>query len=168
MKVIYNIATGEVAGFGQDGIEPYDENYALADAPPDFTDHPFYWWKWDGADIVEKSGQELADAIAAHKASTMSRLIDKYTAALGNALAVIGSMEEMLDITNQITQKLMNGDAITQAEKDAYNLVLTTCAPKYKLLLANVTQAVADAMLAKKAAARQVETDLKNDPEYPY
>ena len=78
------------------------------------------------------------------------------------------TMEEMLDLNNQIVQKLMNGTAITQDEKDAFNLAVNTCAPKFKLLLANVTQTVADAMLAKKSAARDIETAIKNDPEWPY
>ena len=167
MKVIYVIATGEVSGSGSDGIS-VEAPYAIADAPVNWADYPMYFWKYVDPAIVLKTGQELTDAENRQKYATATRLIDQYTATLGNALAVIGSMEEMLDINNQIVQKLMNGDAVTQAEKDAYNLAVNTCAPKYKLLLAGVDQAVADAMLAKKAAARQAETDMKNDPDWPY
>jgi hypothetical protein len=167
MKIIYNTATNEVVGSGSDGIS-VEAPYAVADAPANWDDYPIYFWTYVNPDIVLKTGQDLIDAQNRQKAETATRLIDKYTAALGNALAVIGSMEEMLDINNQIVQKLMNGDAITQDEKDAYNLAVNTCAPQYKLLLANVDQTVVDAMLAKKAAARAVETALKNDPEWPY
>lgn len=167
MKIIYSTATDEVVGSGADGISVSAPN-ALADAPANWDDYPMYFWKFVDPDIVLKEGAELAAAQARQKAETAARLINQYTAALGNALAVIGSMEEMLDLNNQIVQKLMNGDAITQDEKDAYNLCVSTCAPRYKLLLADVTQAVADAMLAKKTAARDVETAMKNDPEWPY
>lgn len=167
MKVIYIAATGEVVGsIGDQGS--VEAPYALADAPPNWDDYPFYFWKYVAPDVQLKTGQELIDAQSQQKAATAAVLINRYTAQLGNALEIIGSMEEMLDITNQIVRKLMNGDAITQAEKDAYNLALKTCEPKYKLLLADVNQDVADAMLAKKAAARAVEEALKNDPEWPY
>jgi hypothetical protein len=166
MLAHYDTTTNEVVGWGDGTVPPAP--LAALEAPANFTDYPFYFWKHDSGSIVLKTGQDLTDAENKQKAEKAALLINQYTAQLGNVLSIIGSMEEMLDINNQIVQKLMNVDAITQAEKDAYNLAVNTCAPKYKLLLANVTQAVADAMLAKKTAARDVETAMKNDPDWPY
>lgn len=166
-KVLYRISDGECVGFGGEGLgAPAGQD--VVDAPDKFFDYPTYFWKWNGVDAVElKTGADLAAAQARQRGAVIGQLIDKYVGPLGNPTAIIGSMEEMSDLLVQLVHKLVNGTTITQAEKNAFNLCVTTCAPKYKLLLADVTQVVANAMLAKKAAARQAETDMKNDPEWP-
>lgn len=167
MKVIYVIATGEIAGNGSDGISA-DPPHAVADAPANFLDYPMYFWIYVDPDIVLKTGQPLADAQAKEKYDIASRLIEQYTAVLGSVAAIVGSMESMLDINNQMLNHFVNGTVPTQDEKIAWNLVITTCTPKYKLLLVDVTQAIADAMLARKSDARDAEAAMKADPDWPY
>lgn len=167
MKAFYDTSTDEVVGYGSDGTA-VEAPLAALPAPANFDDYPFYFWKHDTGSIVLKTGQDLTDAQSRQNGETVSRLIKKHTASLDDLYSVIGSMEAMLDLTNQIVQKLMNETAITQDEKDAYNLAVNTCNTKFKLTLANVTQDIANSMLAKKSAARDAETALKNDPDYPY
>lgn len=167
MKVVYIITTGELVETMEDN-GAVDFPYSLADAPANWDDYPMYFWRYVDPDVVLKEGAELAAAQAKQKATTAGVIVDRYTALLGNVQSIIGSMEEMMDLVVQITTKLMNGDAVTQDEKDAFNMCVTACAPQYKLALADVTQAIADAMLAKKTAARDCATAIKNDPDWPY
>jgi hypothetical protein len=165
-KCIYVDATGEVIGDGDENAE-LAPGASLADAPANYDDYPYYFWKWNGVDAIElKTGAELVAAQAQQAGQTVDHLIQKYAGPLVNPVTQ-GSMEEIVDLCVQLVHKLVNGTAITQAEKDAFNLIVTTCQGNYKLVLADVDQDVADGMNEKKAAARQAEIDMKNDPAWP-
>lgn len=166
MKGVYDEVTGEVTGFGGDSLQPV-AGFGVAEAPLNYQDYPLYFFKWNGVDAIElKTGADLAAAQLKQKGETINRLISAYAGSLVNPVTQ-GSMEEITDLLVQLVHKLINGTAITQDEKDAFNLIVATCQGNYKLLLADVTQDVADGMNAKKATARQAETDMKNDPAWP-
>ncbi|KPK66715.1 MAG: hypothetical protein AMS21_00755 [Gemmatimonas sp. SG8_38_2] len=139
----------------------------LADVPTGFIWEERIKWKWNGIDAVElKTGQELADALAILAPQKIAKLIKRHAGHLVNPVTQ-GSMEEICDLMVQLVHKLINGTAITQDEKDAFNLIVTTCQGNYKLVLADVDQDVADGMNAKKQAARDAEAAMKADPEWP-
>jgi len=168
-KLIYDESTYEIV----DSVPAQPDNppSTLVDKPDGFTWDERTLWKYDPTEeeVVQKTGQEYDDALALIKAKIASDLALEYTRKnLEDIFTVMGSMEAMLDCTNQIVQKVMNEDTITQAEKDAFNLLVNTCSSKFKLTLTNVTQAIADGMKAKKEKARDTETDMKNDPRWPY
>lgn len=158
-------AYGEIVGTLTQDDFGSTEN--LADVPNGFVWDERIKWKWNGVDAVElKTGQELADALAILAPQKVSKLIERHAGHLVNPITQ-GAMEEITDLLVQLVAKLINGEAITKNEKEAFNLIVTTCSPNYKLLLADVDQGVADGMNAKKLAARSAEAAMKADPEWP-
>jgi hypothetical protein len=166
VKVIYNTSTKEVVGDGRIAAAP--AGHGALDAPANYKDYPRYFWKYDGVgEIILKTGAELDAANAQKDGEVVNLLVEQYARHLLNPTNQ-GKIEEVVDLCVQaIKIVLVDGSSLTQDQKDRFNLVYDTCSPHFKLQLDDVTQGDADKMAVPKAAARQAETDMKNDPNWP-
>jgi hypothetical protein len=170
-KVLYKKVNNELVDcINEKDVQTMPDDAVLGnvDPPVDFKKEKMELWKYDPVSkaVAMKTSQELADAEAIVYPRIKNRLIKKYAGALIHPV-VQGKMEEIVDLCVQMITHFANGTVPSQIEVNAWNLVVTACASEFKLLLADVTQADAAAMSAKKKAARQAEIDMKNDPAWP-
>lgn len=167
MKVMYSTDTNEILGFMSSDDSPVLPGYGLADPPENWDWNKHEQWKYDPAQqiIVLKTGQPYIDAWTIINGRTIQRLIEKYAGQLFNPVTM-GQVEGAADVVVQMLHKWVNGDTPTQGEKDAWNSFVTKCGPYFKVTLATLPDEEND-MRDAKAAARQAEIDMKNDPEWP-
>jgi len=167
-KVEYIISTNEISGTVTAlNPVPSGDNFALADVPDGFVEDQKVLWKNNNGTIIMKTGQDLINAQAAYYGEVVERLIKKYAFSALNPVT-IGSLEAAADIVVQFVHKLVNAStSIPASDKEKWNAFYYTNADLFKLKLENATQTDWYEMSVLKAAARQIEIDMKDDPEWP-
>jgi hypothetical protein len=166
MKVLAFTDTKAIAGLVDDSC-PEVGTQKLLDVPDGFEHAEASLWVLNGDDtaVIMKTGQDLTDAQAALDTATVARLTNIYC---GPQVSpnVIGALEGATDILVQFLDKWVNGEALTQDEKDKWNAWRAKQAAHYKVTIADIPNEE-DGMAALKSAARTAETDMKADEEWP-
>lgn len=164
-KILYLKSTGEVIGIGEFAET---DTHGVIDIPDGFAYAESIKWRYDNAagKVILKTGQEFADALAVLAMRTKAGLVRKYAGEFVSPV-IQGSMEAATDLVIQMVHKWVNGVKPSQAEIDAWNAFIKTCAPHYKLTLVDADQDEFDSMAKKKAAARKAEADMYKDPSWP-
>lgn len=166
-KLQYNTITNEIDSLRIGiSVHPEGENTALADIPDGFDIDEKILWKYSDGQIAMKTGIELDIAMATLNESKAMELINRY-AGFTNSPITLGQIEGALDLVVQILNKFVNDEELTQEEKDKWNAFVSTNEQFFKISLFGVSQEDFDDMADAKAAARQAEVDMKNDPEWP-
>ena len=145
---------------------PENKNQILLPEPEGFkqAELSLYEISEDNSKVILKSGSSLANATAELLAGIRGNLVNKYAGNSVNPIA-IGNLEGATDILAYFLNKVINKEVIYAGEVDKWNSFYSKVSPYFKTKLEDIPNEE-DSLAAAKQKARQVETDMKNDPDW--
>lgn len=167
-KIQYYIEDGEIDGLLEGyNLSPDDDTKSLANIPEGFNIDEKILWKYDATsgNVEFKTGEDLADATASIITEMVNELIREYAGYTLNPVT-LGQIEGACDIVVQFLNMWINDTTATQEQIDAWNSFYAKCSPYFKVTIDTVAGEEDDMAIAK-AAARQAEIDMKDDPDWP-
>lgn len=165
MKVAYLKLTGEILGWGDDQL-PATDTQDVADLPNDITPENIFLYHMDLADasLKLKSGTDLTSAQADILTGAREMLIAKHAGPSVNPIT-LGNLEGATDILVYFLNKTITSEPLTDEERAIWISFYSKVSPHFKTTLADIPNEEG-ALASAKATARQVEIDMKNDPDW--
>ena len=149
----------------EDSFSP-PSGFSLFTAPEGFEWEDQSLWKMNEThtDIVLKAGEEFDAATEQLVSERRSSLIIKHAGPSVNPIT-LGNLEGATDILAFFMNKLINGETLSSEETDTWNSFYSKVSPYFKITLTDIPNEE-DGLASAKAAARQSEIDMKNDPDW--
>ncbi len=164
MKLLCNKNTGEV----MTDVEgcPENDSQIYADAPFEFSFKYKTLWtlSTDSMSVIKKTGTDLEEAMNKLGSSLRRELVNKYAGSALNPVT-LGNLEGATDILVAFMNKIINGESFSVEEKEIWNSFYQKVSPHFKTNISNIPNEE-DRLANAKAAARQAEIDMKNDPDW--